>query len=329
MARQVTPGANVEWQLSDSAFTLDGPHPGAQMTVLVSQNQSGTAKTITLRLYRDGVAVTSDTLGMTADSDDGNNRTLVIPVPPEHRSVTHRYWVTWASTAGTGPMSSASRMAVLRPPLKFAGLHALPRGSYDDSRNDSLSGSGLGPWWINPATPSAPTILSRPNTIGLRLMSSLASRRMVGVRQRAPVGSFTISALLRDPAGGVDIRSGIFVATAGSLGHVCGPFAHDGRPGVLGVGTTSDTGEWSGYDGYLVAIDGPVVSLWQWFRIRWVASTATFYFDTSHGGVTWTSIGSRAAMPVPSEVGFGLYSNGGSVGTSTTLDVAYWGMTTP
>jgi hypothetical protein len=333
---QNAPGVNVENNFPLTTFSLTGPHPGGYVTIKASQNQVACGKTLTLRLYIDGVVFSVRTLTMSGDSSAGVDKTFILPIPFETRLVNHRYKVTWSSTCGTGDMDSAFRDVSVTIPTtpRLPAAFGLPIGLPDSRAYDSLSGPSLGrklgPWWINPATPSSPAAITHPLPIGLRLaLASGSGKHVVAVRQVAPVGDFTISALVRDTGPNNDTRSGIFIATLGGKGNVCGPFLQDGQYAMIGVTTVSDTADWSGYDGFQAGATVGVPSEFAWFRIQWVSATATLNTAFSYDRVTWTSCGSRASMPVPTEVGLCIFSNGAGVGVTQHAEYACWSITSP
>lgn len=259
-------------------------------------------------------------------------------------------WSTWA-TLGTAFDGTMAEIATPSPPssgnariypkadgrfysIDDAGVEYGPfdvggGGGTDTADDDTFAGSTLGAWWLDPATSAS----GQTNVIDrfLELQGLTASKHFYGISQPAPAGDFTIKARLQQGQGGSDMRSGIYVAVNGAKGHVVGPFQQDGAAGALGVTTTSDTADWSGFDGFL-ATAAATITQWRWYKIIWDAGTSTFTFQVSaaDADASYSTIATRGSMTQPDLMGLCLYSNSGAAGaTSGGIRISRWIVTEP
>lgn len=203
-------------------------------------------------------------------------------------------------------------IALLTSPAYGLARPAAVPSAYNDSFADGI----LRPWWTNPCVPGQTNAITFSPS-GLMLFGAVASKHVFGIRQKAPPSSFTVKGLLASAAAGSssDVRAGIYVAVAGSTGNVVGPFAQDGGFDAIGVGTVSDSADWSGYDGYQGSNLGGTLTNFNWFRIVWDAAGSSLSFAVStDGGATWSAIGTRGSMSQPTEMGICIFANTGIVG---------------
>lgn len=203
------------------------------------------------------------------------------------------------------------------------------------SKDDEFDGPSLDAKWTNPLTSAAGqtnsisfvngAIRIEPATSGI----ASTGKRVFGIRQAAPTGSFSVMAKILESGVGNDIRSGVFVGTAGGKGHIAGPFRQDGVPAYIGVTTISDTADWSAYDGSQSLAVGGAWYIPTWVRIRWDASASTIYWDYSQNGVIWTEASSRTGMSQPDRVGLCIYSNSATVLAHEWMAAEWFRITEP
>jgi len=200
--------------------------------------------------------------------------------------------------------------------------------------DDEFTSSVLGSKWIVPTTSGAGCGVATAlggGWVSVGPAAGLSSRRMFGIRQAAPTGSFTLTAKLCDSTATVnDDRAGIFVGINGGKGNVAGPFRQNVACNAIGVTTASNTADWSSYDGYQGAAFGSTpANTIAWIRIVWNASAATLSFYASLNGNAWTNLGSRSSMSQPDQIGIGIYSNSAATNTSQTIQCDWFRVTTP
>lgn len=196
----------------------------------------------------------------------------------------------------------------------------------DSAQRDRFLGSALKPWWTNPGIAGQSNVLTFYGP-GMDLNGNGAAKHAYNIRMPAPGGSFTAMAKLADIGpNSSDSRSGMYVGANGGVGHVCGPLNQSNAPGYIDVGTISDTADWSSYGGNIVTVAGAITTP-RWYRLVWNAGTLTLTYDCSLDAVTWTNIGSRAAIQ-PTEMGITLYSNSGAI-TAAYLRCYEWRHFTP
>lgn len=195
-------------------------------------------------------------------------------------------------------------------------LDAVPTSP--NSRDDEFSGSSLDAKWTHPINSVCLSTVSVSSS-WLSITSDVSGKRVVGIMQAMPTGSFSVSAKLVEPdLSGYDIRSGLFMGVSGGLAHILGPFVHDVAHGVICSSTLSTTADWASYDGYLVTRTFDVNTP-SWLRIRWNASTSTMYFDLSVNGVAWGNWTSRNSLSQPGYAGICIYSNGANLAVGRRL----------
>lgn len=143
--------------------------------------------------------------------------------------------------------------------------------------------------------------------------SASTARRVFGIRQPAPAGSFTIAAKLTHDFISDDSRVGLFVAVGGAKAHTYGSnlLAGVGRlAAAMGITTYSESADWSDWDSTAIETAAGVSSPggFLWYRIRWDAAATTLFFDYSIDGVFWNLAGSRTGMTQPTRCGIAMYS---------------------
>lgn len=252
---------------------------------------------------------------------------------------------TGANTAAKLPAGADTRVLVLDSTtstgLKWSTpayypLDIPPASSH--AKDDEFTSTSLDGKWTSPLTSNAGngvtnTLYGGGGWVGVESSTTgtgSISRRVVGIRQVAPTGSFTLTARLQDATVGGDQRGGIFVGIAGGQAHVWGPFSQDGQIGVIGVGSASETADWSAYDGFLTTIPTVTRSFMPtWCRIRWDSGASTLYFDYSQDGVIWRAGTSRSGQSQPNRIGLAIYSNGGTVQADSVLLCDWFRVTEP
>lgn len=204
------------------------------------------------------------------------------------------------------------------------------------SKDDEFNAASLDGKWTAPLTSAADQGITvtmesswthfEPTTAG----TSSTAKRVFGIRQAAPSGSFTITAKL--VSGGITpsaLRTGVFVGIAGGKGHVFGPSKADGQVAAIGVTTVSNTADWSDYDGYLQGVGGSPVLPYTWAKIIWNSGAGSLEFQWSQDGVRFRTGATRTGQSQPDQIGIAIYCNGGQTVANEYLACDWFRVTEP
>jgi hypothetical protein len=196
------------------------------------------------------------------------------------------------------------------------------------AKDDEFSGSSLDPKWTNPLSTDhgAAGIIVAGGALKLDAPAT-PSKKVTGIRQPAPTGSFTVSAsVVYTDSYTFDMRCGVFAAVTGGKGHVVGPQPQDNNGGYIGVTTVSNVADWSGYDGTVGGGAGLGAYIGR-YRIRWDAATSTIYWDCWRAA--WVNLGSRASMTQPDQIGVCMYTQSLNMPTTPEMYVDWFRVTEP
>lgn len=198
--------------------------------------------------------------------------------------------------------------------------------------NDEFSGTTLDTKWVDI---SSGTGLQWTKTVSNGWLtvepaqSGIGStgKYIMGIRQDAPTGAFTVMAKLANMFRPDDVREGIFVAQ-GTRINVCGLDTANGAGAqVIGCNSYSETGDGAGYDGFYTTIagltTGPLFA-----KIVWDGSILSFFYSLN--GVLWSSITTRTGMSQPTRIGIVQYSqNSGQIAANHQLACNWFRVTEP
>lgn len=196
--------------------------------------------------------------------------------------------------------------------------------AFDDEGTGSLPGI-----WTDPITSAAgqTNTITRgngwtyiePATAG----TASTGKRIFGIRQTCPAGSFSVSAkvfdgMSEDFANTDDGRSGIFVATTGGNAHVLGHQSSVPRVAdYIGVTGYSESADWGGFDGSNTSeatLSRNALMVGTWYKLDWNAGSTTLTYYFSQDGIRWHKLGSRnTGVAQPDRIGICIYANGADV----------------
>jgi len=212
----------------------------------------------------------------------------------------------------------------------------VPPGSAH-AKDDEFSGDALDAKWTSPLSSGADlgvtTTLANgwlslePITAG----SASTGKRLFGIRQTAPTGSFTVSGRLGNPAYlDDDATPGIFVArTASTTAHFWGPYSNNRTFGrAIATALYSETADAGGYDGYVVD-HAMTVLHGGWYRIVWDSAAGSISFYGSGDGVRWWLHATRTSQAQPDRIGIAIYSNTGVIKANHQLNIDWFRVTEP
>jgi len=186
------------------------------------------------------------------------------------------------------------------------------------AKNDEFDGTVLNAKWVDISTGAnlqwsktvaGGWLIAEPNQSG----SSSTGKRLMGIRQDAPTGSFTISARLAGSYRADDTREGIFVAQGTRMNVLGYDLSNTNTVAAIGCNTYSETTDVGTYDGFVSSFGGVRLAVPLWVKVVWDASVTTLYFYYSLNGVIWTLLTSRASMVQPTRIGLCQYSQNSAI----------------
>lgn len=247
-------------------------------------------------------------------------------------------WLALTKNDGVTPVEGTDWTEIAGSSSSGGGGNVLPldfEPATAHAKDDDFTALTLDPKWTNPVTTGvglgvaigfdSSWLSIEPSTAG---SASTGLHGIFGIRQPAPIGSFSISAKIVDDGTGDDTRTGIFVAdTVSGKGHILGIQRQNSRAANANGFTYSETADSSGYDGYDTYV-GPMVTLC-WLKIKWDAASSTFIFYYSLDGGAWVQLNTRSGMTQPTRIGLGLWANSSDVKANHILRADWFRVTEP
>jgi hypothetical protein len=201
------------------------------------------------------------------------------------------------------------------------------------AKDDEFDGSALDGKWTNPISSGTGLdltlavakswVIFEPTTSG----TASTGKRIFGIRQVAPTGSFTISGKFSTDPLNDDARAGLWMAK--STGQVnflgCGI-------GITvraeGTNTYSESTDWGVYDGFQV-IAAHAITEPYWLKMDWDTGTSTIRWWFSLNGVTWRLLTSRGSQVQPDRMGIGMWSHAGTITADHQMGCDWFRVTEP
>jgi hypothetical protein len=215
--------------------------------------------------------------------------------------------------------------------------------NFDDTTGQSGPSNGLDSKWTSPlssGTDLGVTLLIQDHFLSMTPTTSgtsSTSKRMFGIRQAAPTGSFTLTAKTRmiqwNDTSNTDTGVGIFVArTADTKMHTIGKYSNslgnDARAiASAGYSETADTGAYDGFFSDAVSMGGR--QMWYVYRIIWDSGAGTLTFDWSDDQVNWVNLTTRSSQSQPDRIGICMYANDASIRANLVGTYEWFRVTEP